>query len=64
MAVVGLEKTFYAVAEEEKMIEVCVVVKNPDYEEEGCPVVSSFDIVISTVDDTAGKYISSPSIER
>ena len=54
MAVVGLEKTFYTVTEEDLMIEVCVVVKNPDYEGEECPVASSFDIIISTVDDSAG----------
>ena len=54
MAVVGLEHTFYRVAEEEEMIDVCVVVKNPDYEGEECPVAPSFHIVISTVDDSAG----------
>ena len=54
MAVVGLEKTFYRISVEDEMIEVCVVVKNPDYEGEECPVASSFDIVISTVDDSAG----------
>ena len=54
MAVVGLEKTFYTVTQEDEMIDVCVVVKNPNYEGEECPVASSFDIVISTVDDSAG----------
>ena len=54
MAVVGLEKTLYKISEEDEMIDVCVVVKILNYEDEECPVASSFDIVISTVDDSAG----------
>ena len=57
MAVVGLEKTLNTITEEDEMIDVCVVVKNPDYEGEECPVASSFDIVISTVDDSAGSSL-------
>ena len=54
MAVVGLEKTFYTVAEENLMIDVCVVVKNPEDEDEECPVAFFFDLVVSTVNGSAG----------
>ena len=55
MAVVGLNQTLYSIMEEDLEVVVCVVVGNPDNPDEPCPVATSFDVIFSTVDDTAGK---------
>ena len=53
MAVVGLERTFYEVMEEVGVVEVCVIVYQPD----GgitCPIAIPFNVSLSTLDGTAG----------
>ena len=58
VAEVGLQKSLYTVREEEKLLEVCVVVTKPSIE---CPVQFSFDVHIWTEDkdgdDKAGKSV-------
>ena len=53
-AVVGQEKTFYRVNEEEGLVEVCVVVDSPSID---CPVQYSFNVSIWTEDIEAGKLV-------
>ena len=57
MAVVGFNQTVYSATEEDVEVWVCVVVDlvNPNYPNESCPVASAFDVLLSTVDDTAGR---------
>ena len=54
VAVVGQEKTFYRVNEEEGLVEVCVVVDSPSID---CPVQYSFNVSIWTEDIEAGKLV-------
>ena len=56
VAVVGQEKTFYRVNEEEGLVEVCVVVDSPSID---CPVEFSFNVSIRTEDKEAGKLVLS-----
>ena len=53
-AVVGLEKTFYKVYEEELFVEVCVVVDSPSID---CPIQFSFDFYLWTEDKEASKSV-------
>ena len=55
VAVVGLNQTLYSIMEEDLQVVVCVVVGNLDKPDETCPVAFAFDVVFSTLDDTAGK---------
>ena len=50
-AVVGLEKTFYSVSEDDGMLEVCAIVTSPDI---GCPIQFPFQVSLSTTDGSAG----------
>ena len=56
MAVVGLQRTFYSVDEDDGMVEVCLSVIRPSI---GCPVTYPFDVLLITVADTAGKHMIS-----
>ena len=47
----GLERTFYNVSEGVGIVEVCAVVFQPVSD---CPVSFSFDVILSTIDGTAG----------
>ena len=51
VAVVGLEKTVYVVSETVGMVEVCVVVHQPNTEP--CPISFPFEVVLSTINGTA-----------
>ena len=50
-AVVGLERPFYTVSEDEGMVEVCAIVTSPDIM---CPIEFPFQVNFSTTDGTAG----------
>ena len=50
-AVVGLERTFYSVSEDVGVVEVCAIVYSPTID---CPIAFSFDVSLSTSDNTAG----------
>ena len=50
VAFVGLESTFYQVNESAGSVEVCAAV-SPVSE---CPVAAPFNIIFTTLDDTAG----------
>ena len=50
MAVVGLERTFYSTSENERSVDVCVVVYIPDI---GCPICFPFTVLLSTTDFSA-----------
>ena len=54
MAVVGLERTSYTVAEDVSggVVEVCSIVYSPNLT---CPIVHPFEVSLSTDDGTAGK---------
>ena len=52
VAVVGLEETFYQVSETDGVVEVCVVIYEPDIV---CPIEFPFDVSLSTFDESAGK---------
>ena len=52
-AVVGVERTEKSVSEDVGVVEVCVVVTSPDI---NCPVEFPFNIGVSTVDGSAGKW--------
>ena len=52
VAELGLERTFYQVSEDDGIVEVCAVVYNPVIE---CPIQFSFDIRLTTTNDSAGK---------
>ena len=54
VAVVGLQRTFYSVDEDDGMVEVCLSVIRPNI---GCPVTYPFDVLLITVAGTAGKHI-------
>ena len=47
---VGLEHTFYQVNESARSVEVCAAV----YPVSDCPIATSFHILLTTLDDTAG----------
>ena len=51
VAVVGFQKERYRVSEEEKEINVCVVIKS----QAECPVSFSFELTLSTVEGSAGE---------
>ena len=53
-AEVGLEETFYQDSEGVGLIELCVIVYTPSIE---CPIEFPFDTGLSTIDETAGKYL-------
>ena len=53
VAVVGLERTFYQVAENVGVVEVCAVVRNPTIV---CPISFPFTIRFLTADGTAGNF--------
>ena len=53
MALVGLEATSYQVLEDAGAVEVCVVVFNIN-NSSFCSVVFPFDVVFTTVSDSAG----------
>ena len=57
VAVVGLQRTFYSVDEDDGSVEVCLSVTRPSI---GCPVTYPFDVLLITVADTAGKHIDFP----
>ena len=50
-AVVGLERTIFTVSENVGVVELCAHVFQPDIE---CPVEFPFNVILSTVDRTAG----------
>ena len=50
-AVVGLERTLYSVSEDVGVVEVCAIVYSPTID---CPIAFSFDVSLSTSDNTAG----------
>ena len=50
VASVGLEHTFYQVNESAGSVEVCAAV----YPVSECPIATSFHILLTTLDDTAG----------
>ena len=54
VAVVGLEETFYRVSETDGVVEVCVVVYEPNI---SCPIEFPFDIMLSTTEGSAGKVV-------
>ena len=54
VAVVGLEETFYNVSEDVGIVEVCVIVYEPD--DDLCPISFPFQVQLSTSDGTAGSY--------
>ena len=54
MAVVGLEQTFFRVSEDVVVVELCAVVSSPDID---CPIAFPFEIILSTLDGSAGKSI-------
>ena len=51
-ASVGLEQTFFREIEDVGVIELCVVVFEPDFE---CPIKFPFDVSLYTTDGSAGK---------
>ena len=51
-AVVGLERTFYNVSENEGVAEVCAVIYSPMTD---CPIEFSFDVRLTTSDGSVGK---------
>ena len=53
MAVVGLERTIYMVTETQDEVEICAIVREPIND---CPITFPFEVVLSTLDDTAGIY--------
>ena len=57
-AVVGLEKTFYSISEDDPqgVVEVCVIVYRAN--NNNCPIPFSFDVNISTVEDSEGIILS------
>ena len=52
VAVVGLERTFYQVSEDDGVVEVCAVVNSPVIE---CPIQFPFDVRLSTINGLASK---------
>ena len=50
-AVVGLERTLYSVSEDVGVVEMCAIVYSPTI---ACPIAFSFDVSVSTSDNTAG----------
>ena len=54
MAVVGLERTFYNVSEDEKHVELCADVLLPNIE---CPIEFPFDIYLVLSNDSTGVLI-------
>ena len=57
VAFVGLESTFYQVNESAGSIEVCAAVSPVS----DCPVAAPFNIIFTTLNDTAGKTVHSYS---
>ena len=57
-AVVGLTDVFYSITEGDLPLLVCVLVTNPEDEDEKCPVASPFHVRISTVAGSAGIELS------
>ena len=53
VAVVGLERTIYMVTETQDEVEICAIVREPISD---CPITFPFEVVLSTLDDTAGIY--------
>ena len=51
MAVVGLEMIFYNVSESDGEVTVCAIVYEPTSE---CPISFSFNVLLSTKNDTPG----------
>ena len=60
MAVVGLERTFYNVSEEDKHVELCADVLLPNTE---CPIEFPFDIYLVLSNESAGVLINSQSLK-
>ena len=54
MAVVGLERVLYQVREDVEVLQLCVSILSPVTE---CPIAFSFNVSISTSDNTAGKQV-------
>ena len=52
-AAVVLERTFYQVSEDVNVVEVCAIMKSPVI---GCPIVFPIDIILRTVDNSAGNW--------
>ena len=52
-AVVGLERTFYNVSEDDGVVEVCAIVYSPNFK---CPINFAFNVKLSTSDGSAGIY--------
>ena len=57
---VGLERTFYSVSEVVGVVELCVVVYEPDI---NCPIEFPFNISLSTADGTAGMCHCASTLE-
>ena len=58
MAVVGLNQKLYPITEGDLQVMVCVLVGNPEDENEHCPVAFRFHVSFSTVADSAGIELS------
>lgn len=54
IAIVGLERTVYTVAEDDNVVEVCAVVFVPSG---GCPIEFAFNIRLETGSGSAGKCL-------
>ena len=54
MVVVGLEKTYQRVLEDQKVVEVCVSVSRPSVD---CPIESPFNLSVSTIPGIHNFYI-------
>ena len=61
-AIVGLEMPLlYLVMETVGFVEVCAIVYEPDIP---CPISFPFNVMLSTIDDTAGTHILLISITK
>ena len=60
MAVVGLERTLYSVAEDVGVVEVCAIVYSPTID---CPITFPFNVSLSTIDGSAGKHCDQLTIK-
>ena len=48
---VGMERIFHQVSEDDGVVEVCAIVYSPNIT---CPITFSFNVSLSTSDDNAG----------
>ena len=51
---VGLERTLYIVSEDKDVVEVCAIMYSPTID---CPIAFSFNVTLSTGDNTAGNIL-------